>query len=358
MSFDNLEYVPLTEQGQVLLDILSDFPQPVTLGKTSVTASGRYVIQEISVQSQSYIYLLIDLENKEYKIVGESHFTRYKDHLVQEEPVTFFARDGLEIPAVLAMPKGAKDPIPFIIDIHGGPAYYSELGYNLDTQFLVNRGYGVLSVNFRGSKGFGKAFQAKGYKEFGRAMQDDIADAAHWLVDQGMADPDALVAMGPSYGGYAAAMAMTRDPDLFDAAIVEFPMLDVEFQSTYYPGFWNNSIDVWWRYFGKTDNREDVALMRKYSPTNLTDQIHGPILMLAGLRDQVTSVRQAKDFDAKALASGKSIEAHYFADAGHGATHWKDRFRRARLIEDFLAKEVGGRSGGYEIIEPFIQYIK
>ncbi|MEM7198043.1 MAG: hypothetical protein AAF352_06715, partial [Pseudomonadota bacterium] len=170
MGVDTLDYAAITDRGQVFLDILSEFPQPITLGKTSPTASGRYLIQELSVQSQSFIHLLMNLDNKTYEVLSPFYFARYKEHLIQEQAVTFTARDGLEIPAILAMPEGAKDPIPFIVDIHGGPASYTPLGYNRDMQFLVNRGYGVLSVNFRGSKGFGKAFQTKGYKEFGRAI--------------------------------------------------------------------------------------------------------------------------------------------------------------------------------------------
>lgn len=351
MGVDSLERVALTPRGQVFLDIINQFPQPVSLGFTSQTASGRYVTQALSTQSKSFIFLLIDLQEQSYVTLGEYHFRRFKDRLVQEQPVTFPARDGLNIPAILTMPKGTSGPIPFIVNIHGGPAGYFGLGYDHDTQFLANRGYGVLSVNFRGSIGFGKEFQAKGFREFGRAMQDDIADAALWLVDEGMADKDALVAMGSSYGGYAAALAMTRDPDLFDAAIVEFPMLDVEFQSKYHPGFWESGIDGWWRYFGKPDTPADLELMKTYSPSNLIDELHGPILLIGGMRDQITAVRQAKDFEAAAVSAGKDIEAHYFPDAGHGVNNWRDRLRRARLLEDFLAAQVGGRTGGFEFVE-------
>lgn len=351
MGTNSHERVALTERGQVFLDILADFPQPVSLGATTPTASGRYVTQALSSQSKSFVYLLIDLQEQRYEVLSEYHFRRFKDHLVQPEVVTFTARDGLEIPAVLTMPKDVTGPIPFVVDIHGGPALQTTPDYTHDTQFLVNRGYGVLSVNFRGSIGFGKAFQAKGYREFGRAMQDDIADAALWLVDQGMADTDALVAMGMSYGGYSAALAMTRDPGLFDAAIVEFPLLDVEFQGKHHPGFWNNSLEYWTRYFGDIDAPEDVALMRKYSPSDRVDQIHGPILVLGGKKDQITPVQQVRNFEADAHMAGKDVQVHYFHNAGHGTRHWRDKLRQARLREDFLAKTVGGRSGGYEFVE-------
>tara|TARA_R110002126_G_scaffold68704_2_gene174010 strand:- start:30579 stop:32525 length:1947 start_codon:yes stop_codon:yes gene_type:complete len=351
MGIDSNDRVALTERGQVFLDILSEFSKPLTLDVTVPTASGRYVTQAISSQSKSYIYLLIDLEEKTYVTLGEYHFRRFKEHLVQEQAVKFTARDGLEIPAVLTMPLGIEGPIPFVVYIHGGPAQHVGLGYDHGTQFLVNRGYGVLSVNFRGSTGFGKSFQSKGFKEFGRAMQDDIADAANWLVEQGMADTDALIAMGMSYGGYSAAFAMTRDPGLFDAAIVEFPMLDIEFQSRIYPGFWQNGIDGWWRYFGKVDNSEDLELMREYSPSNRVQDVHGSILLMGGLRDEITAVQQVKEFEVAAKSAGKDVKVYYFPEAGHGVRHWRDELRRARLIEDFLAKHAGGRSGGFEFAE-------
>lgn len=357
LGMDTLDRVALTERGQVFLDILGQFPQPISLGDTTPTASGRYVTQALSIQSQSYIYLLIDLEEKSYTTLGEYHFRRFKEHLVQEQTVTFQARDGLDIPAVLTMPKNVKGPVPFIVYIHGGPAENARVGYVHDTQFLVNRGYGVLAVNFRGSTGFGKKFQAEGFREFGRAMQDDITDAAHWLVEEGMADEDALVAMGISYGGYSAALAMTRDPGLFDAAIVEFPMLDVEFQSKYHPGFWTNGLNAWWRYFGKPDDPNDLEVMKEYSPSNLVDDLHGPLLVLGGMRDEITAVQQVKDFEASALSSGQEVEVHYFPNAGHGVSNWRDRLRRARLLEDFLAEHAGGRTGGFEFAERAPKFI-
>ncbi len=346
-----LEYKALTKRGEVLLDILAQFAQPVSLGVTYPSVSGRYVTQVISPRSRSNIALLIDLEEESYVILGEDGLRQYADDLVPERAVTFTARDGVEIPAVLTLPKDTKGPVPFVVYVHGGPALHTELGYGHGTQFLVNRGYGVLSVNFRGSTGFGKAFQAKGFRQFGRAMQDDISDAAHWLVKQGLADADALAVMGVSYGGYAAAMAMTREPDLFEAAIVEFPMLDVEFQTRHYPGFWASGLDAWWRYFGKIDVAKDLEEMRAYSPINLVDQLHGPMIIIAGVRDQITAVQQVRDFEAKAKEHDKDVRVHYFAEAGHGVKHWRDRLRRARLLEDFLAQEIGGRSGGFEFAE-------
>jgi dienelactone hydrolase len=351
LATNSQDRLALTPEGEVFLDVLRTFLPPVSLGQTSPTGNGRFVVQTLSPQSKSLVTVKIDLHENTHTTLNEFHFRRFADDLVQDEPVTFIARDGLVIPAIMHRPKGVTGPIPFVVYIHGGPAQHTSLGYGHGSQFLANRGYGVLSVNFRGSTGYGKAFQAAGFNEFGRAMQDDIADAALWLVNEGLADTDALVAMGASYGGYAAALAMTRDPGLFDAAIVEFPMLDIEFQSKYHPGFWNNGIGGWWRYFGQTDNDADLALMREYSPVNRVDDLHGPLMIIAGVKDQITAVQQTRDFETIALDAGKDIAVHYFENAGHGVNHWRDELRRSRLLEDFLAKQIGGRSGGFEFVE-------
>ena len=349
-------HIALTKRGKAFLKALDTYPQPVTLGFIATTASGRYVTAAISPQEKSYIYLLIDLETGETEEINEYHFRRYKDDLVNSRPVHFIARDGVKLNGILTMPAGVTGPIPFVVEVHGGPADHFRLGYDHMRQFIANRGYGILSLNFRGSDGFGKRFQGLGFREFGRKMQDDVADAGRWLIDQDLADPKALAVQGISYGGYAAAMAMTRDPNLFKAAIIEFPLLDVVFQSKYHPGNWRRQIGAWQQYFGNLEVEPDRQNMHRYSPVNLVEQIHGPILMLAGLRDPITAVQQAKNFEAAMNKVGKPLEAHYF-ETGHGVSYWKDAFRRTRLIEDFLAKELGGRSGGIDPVEIVIEYI-
>lgn len=343
--------VALTPKGQVILDVLANFEQPISLYATHPSPGGRFVTQAFSPNEKAMVYVLIDLETGDHTVIDRFHFGRYNDALVAGRWVTVPARDKLDLPAILTLPQGVEGPIPFVVVMHGGPAQHFSGGYNHDVQFLANRGYGVLLLNSRGSTGFGKAFQAAGFREYGRKMQDDIADAAHWLVDQGLADTDALVVMGTSYGGYAAGMAMTRDPDLFDAAIVEFPMLDVEFQGKYHPATWKPTLNLWWRYFGKPDNPEDVALMREFSPVNRVDQIHGPMLVLGGEKDQITAIQQVRDFEAALKGTEKDVTFAYFPDAGHGVDKGQDNVRRARLIEDFLAKHAGGRSGGRDLSE-------
>ena len=110
--------------------------------------------------------------------------------------------------------------MPMVVEVHGGPTHHVEWEYNHLRQFLVNRGYAVLALNFRGSDGLGKAYQAAGFGEYGRKMQDGLVDATNWAIDQGIADPNSQAIMGSSYGGYAAAMALVHDPALFKAATI------------------------------------------------------------------------------------------------------------------------------------------
>ena len=323
------ERVALTERGRAYLSILRQFPAPVDVAAISSSADGRFLAAALSPQEDSFVYVLMDLQEGSWARLGDYHFRRFREHLSETEAIRFKARDGPEIPALLTLPCGGSGALPFVVMVHGGPFGADSWGYDHFKQFLANRGYGVLSVNFRGSAGFGRAFQQAGFRQFGRAMQDDVADAAGWLAAQGLADPQAIAVMGHSYGGYAAALAMTRDPGLFAAAVVEMPMTDVEFQSRHHPFFWRKGIGTWTRYFGDPEVPEDLAAMGGYSPVNHVENIAGPVLLTAGLKDQITGHQQARDFAAAARAAGKDVTAHYFENAGHTLGHWRDELARA-----------------------------
>lgn len=343
--------VALTERGRAYLHILEQFPAPVHTGFSSHSADGRFRAAALSPREDSFIYVLMDLQEGSWTKLGDYHFRRWREHLSETGVVSFPARDGLEIPALLTLRRGGQGALPVVVMLHGGPAGTDRWGYDHFKQFPANRGYGVLPVNFRGSAGFGKAFQQAGFRQFGGAMQDDVADAVRWLAAEGLADPGAIAVMGHSYGGYSAALAMTRGPGLFAAGIAEMPMTDVELQSRHHPGFRRRGIGSWTRCVGDPENPEDLAAMRAYSPLRNAADITGPILLMAGLKGQITGHQQVRDFEAAALAAGKDVTAHYFEDAGHSLHHWRDELTRARLVEDFLARRLGGRSGRLDIME-------
>ena len=200
------EHKAITEKGANFLKLLLDGRNPVDFTILGSSQDGRFVTVARSWREQSHEYFLYDLISATAVKIGEFDLRRYKNILSETKPVSFKARDGLDIPALLITPKGIEPrKLPTIVHIHGGPAYQQLWRFDDDFQFLANRGYAILSVNFRGSTGYGKAFRSAGYRQFGKAMQDDIVDAANWLVKEGVADRENMAVMG-------AATAATRLP--------------------------------------------------------------------------------------------------------------------------------------------------
>lgn len=206
--------------------------------------------------------------------------------------------------------------MPLIVEVHGGPAHHLSWAYDHFRQFLVNPGYGVLAVNFRGSTGYRKAFQAMGSGAYGREMQTDLYCPAAWAVAHGDGDAHALAIMGSSYGGYGAAMAATDPDSPFTAAIVKNAVLDVEHQMRNNPAAWGLNTVYLERYFGRIDRSEEIEDMRRFSPIARVRDQAVPILYLAGKRDGVVGFEQTETHLRDARAADKLVEALIFEDEG------------------------------------------
>ena len=342
----------LSPRGEILKSAIEGLGQRMDIDGLTTSGDGRFVTMTLSPEAKSYIYMLFDLESGETTQLGTFNFLeRHGDKLSSTEEVTIPARDGLDIPALLLRPQGTDGPVPMVVEVHGGPADHVTWGYGHGRQFLVNRGYAVLSVNFRGSTGYGRAFQRAGYGEYGRAMQTDLYDAAQWAIDQGIADPDAIAVQGGSYGGYASAMAATDPESPFSAAIIQHAVLDMEYQMRNNPFAWGLNDYSMERYFGRLDNEDDLQAMRTYSPINRVEDLSMPVLLIAGKRDSIVGFEQTEEFLARVEELGKDTDALIFEDEGHGVAGWQNSIRLSRKGEDFLAEHLGGRSGGWDIIE-------
>ncbi|MFP7671924.1 alpha/beta hydrolase family protein [Marivita sp. S0852] len=342
----------LTDRGETLRDLIAAKADRVEVNTLSWAGSGRFVTATLSPDALNYTYHLFDLDTGQEQALGTFSFReRYLDHLVPSEEVTIKARDGTDLHAVLVRPQGVEGPVPLVVEVHGGPALHLQWEYHHFRQFLANRGYAVLAVNFRGSTGFGLEFQSKGFGQFGRAMQDDLVDAAKWAIAQGIADPNAVAIQGGSYGGYAAAMAMVRDADVFAAGIAEHAVLDVLYQMRNNPFAWGLTPEYTTRYFGDPDMTEDAEIMTAYSPVTRVNSLEDPMLVVAGKRDSVVGFEQSEAFLNAARESGKAVDELIFEDEGHGIARWQNEIRHARRVEDFLAQHLGGRSGGRDWIE-------
>lgn len=256
--------------------------------------------------------------------------------------VRFAARDGLQIPMYVTTPAGKADgPRPAIVLVHGGP--YVRGGsweWDEEAQFLASRGYVVLQPEFRGSTGFGAAHFSAGWQQWGRKMQDDLADAAAWAVKQGRADPRRIGIMGASYGGYATLMGLVRYPDVFRAGVEWAGVTDIGLLFTTVQS--DASADAR-RYDMKTligDPGGDPAAYAEVSPLAQAARIRQPLLMAHGSEDIRVPIVHAAAFRSAIGASNRQVEYVTYADEGHGWRNETTRIDFWQRVEAFLDKHL------------------
>ena len=263
--------------------------------------------------------------------------------LAPMEAASFQSRDGLTINGYITYPPGAgRRNLPVVLNVHGGPWARDEWGYNPEAQWLANRGYVCLQVNFRGSTGYGKEFLNAGDKEWGRNMQNDLVDAVNWAIDQGIADPERVAIYGASYGGYAALAGATFTPDLFCCAV---PMMGpsnlVTFLETI-PPYWSTMIEIMYKRIGDPRTEEELLLER--SPLFKVDEIKIPMLIAQGANDPRVIQAESDQFVEAMRANGLEVDYIVFEDECHGFAKPENRLKFYGDAERFLAKHLGGRS--------------
>ena len=264
--------------------------------------------------------------------------------LVPMESLDLKARDGRRLPAYLTRtPISARTgPQPLVLLVHGGPQARDYWGFNPIHQLLANRGYHVLSVNYRGSTGLGKDHLLAGEGEWYARMQDDLVDAVRWAVDERIADPDRLVIMGASYGGYAALAGLTRDPDLFAAAIAEVGPSNLRTLLESIPPYWESGRTILERMIGV--GKVDLDAI---SPIQHVDRIERPLLLGHGANDPRVKLTESETIAAAMAERQLPIDFVVFPDEGHGLANPSNALAMYALVEAFLSQHVGGRA------EPF-----
>jgi dienelactone hydrolase len=259
-------------------------------------------------------------------------------------PVSMPARDGLVIPGYLTLPRDDFRNGPLMLAIHGGPYWRDSWGFNSTHQWLANRGYAVLSVNFRGSTGFGKAFVNAADREWGGRMHDDLIDAVDWAVSAGYADRGRVGFIGASYGGYAALTAATRTPQVFACIVDIFGISNlVSFMETI-PPYWASWFPVWKRRLADPATPEGRAWLKERSPLTHVDRIVRPLLIAQGMND-VRVVAAESEQIVRAMEH-RRIPVTYvtFSDEGHGWARAENRLAFSAIVEQFLAKHLGGHA--------------
>ncbi len=266
------------------------------------------------------------------------------DHyeLAQMEPISFQSRDGLTIRGYLTLPSGVpRSSLPMVLNVHGGPWHRDTWGYDAEAQWLANRGYACLQVNFRGSTGYGKRFLNAGDREWGGKMHDDLVDAVQWAVQQGIVDPKRIAIYGGSYGGYASLVGATFTPDLFRCAIsIVGPSNLITFIKTI-PPYWSSFLAVMHKRLGNPDTDADFLISR--SPLHKVDQIRIPMLIAQGANDPRVKQAESEQIVQAMQSSGIPHEYLLFPDEGHGFVKPENRLKFYAAAEKFLATHLGGR---------------
>jgi len=275
--------------------------------------------------------------------------------LTEMRPVLIPARDGLTLPAYLSLPahidaKRPESPLPMVLLVHGGPWARDEWGYDPQAQWLANRGYAVLQVNFRGSTGFGKAFLNAGNNEWGvGAMQHDLTDSVKWAVEQGIADPKKVCILGGSYGGYAVLAGLAFTPDLYACGvdIVGPSHIKTLFESI--PPYWAPMKKEMVLRVG--DVEQDPALNRRISPFFHAERIEAPLMVLQGANDPRVKIAESDQIVSAMRERDLPVTYIVFPDEGHGFARPENRLDANARIERFLAEHLGGRAEPEQSIE-------
>ena len=218
---DKTQYHYFDEESRKLREALEAFFPGHEVSVTDMDdEEQRCIVRVWGDRTRGAYYFYDRTSNALKKLADVSPWLREED-MSPMTPITYRSRDGLTIHGYLTIPTGAASrDLPLVVIPHGGPSAREYWGFDAEAQFLANRGAAVLQVNFRGSTGYGKKFWTAGFKQWGRAMQDDVTDGVKWAVDQGIADPKRLAIYGGSYGGYAALAGATFTPDLYALSLI------------------------------------------------------------------------------------------------------------------------------------------
>ena len=350
-------FTHMRKEWQILDDAISpdlEFLGTIADGDLQVisrTLDDNYWLAAYLLDDGPIRYYLYDRTSKEAQFLFTNREALEGLPLAKVHPAVITSRDGLELVSYYMLPLESgpdgtqlpSHPLPTALLVHGGPWGRDEWGYNPVYQLLANRGYAVLSVNFRGSTGFGKNFINAANLEWAGKMHDDLVDAVQWAIDQGIADPQRIAILGASYGGYAALVGLTFTPDTFACGVdIVGPSNLVTLLNTI-PPYWEPQVEMWATRVGDHRTEEGRAFLTERSPLTHVDRISKPLLIGQGANDP--RVKQAESEQIVQEMQDKNIPVTYvlYPDEGHGFARPENNLSFFAVTEAFLAECLGGR---------------
>ncbi|MBO0748945.1 MAG: S9 family peptidase [Porphyrobacter sp.] len=265
------------------------------------------------------------------------------------QPLEIPSRDGLTLVSYLTLPPGGDTgPQPMVLLVHGGPWARDGYGFSRMHQLLANRGYAVMSVNFRGSTGFGKAFVNAGNLEWGAKMHDDLIDAVEWAVAQGIAQKDKVAIMGGSYGGYATLVGLTFTPEVFACGVDIVGPSNLETLLETIPPYWAPMVKQFHERMGNPDTPEGLQLLKDRSPLHKADRIVKPLLIGQGANDPRVKQSESDQIVEAMQQHGIPVTYVVFPDEGHGFARPENNIAFTAIAEAFLSSCLGGRAEPFE----------
>lgn len=285
-------------------------------------------------------YYYYDIENDNLTKLADLSPWLNEDDMAFMKPIKYKSRDGLTIPGYLTLPLDYKkgEKLPVVINPHGGPWARDNWGFNPEIQFLANRGYAVLQMNFRGSVGYGREFWEISFKQWGKTMQDDITDGVNWLIEEGIADPDRIAIYGASYGGYATLAGLTFTPDIYACGVDYVGVSNIFTLLETLPPYWELGRQMMYEMIGNPETEKE--LLEAASPLFHIDKIKAPLLVAQGANDP--RVKQAESDQIVDALKAKGIDVPYILkeDEGHGFYNEENQFDFYQEMEKFLDKHL------------------
>jgi len=311
---------------------LSGMVQAAQVEITSFNADHSVVIARVGDATAPGAYFVYHAADGSLDPLAMNNQTLKLRRLHPVKTIRYKARDGLEIAAVLTLPRGSTGKnLPLILMPHGGPSARDEEDWDWWSQFLADRGYAVIKPNYRGSTGYGTSFLRKAEGQWGLAMQDDLNDAVKALVDQGVADPTRVCVVGGSYGGYAALRAAQRDGKLFRCAVSFAGVSDLGRMVAYDSQFLGGGL-------GKDWMKAQAPDFKAVSPLYHPEEFSTPVLIVHGKKDRRVPFKQSKLMADRLQAAGKPFEFIEQPEGDHHFTRGEDRLSFLKALEAFLAK--------------------